>query len=95
MDDESYVIEDRENRQRQIEQAEIGETVSIARRVSLQYGFAEGAIQHHNKQVRGVIDQQVHRARRRLKDKKYTVENGSFMTRDGALIIVAVATRVE
>ena len=93
--DEVYEISRKENRQGQIEEMDIGDSVAISRRIEMQHGFAEGAITEHNKQIRGIMDQQTHRARRRLKDRKYKVENGSFMTRDGALIVVAVATRVE
>lgn len=93
--DEVYEISRKENRQTQIEQADIGDTVAIARRVEMQHGFADGAIAEHNKQVRGIADQQAHRARRRFKDRKFKVENGSFMTRDGALIVTAAITRVE
>lgn len=93
--DEVYEISRKENRQDQIERMDIGDTVSISRRIELQHGFAEGAISEHNKQVRGIADQQAHRARRRLKDHRYKVENGSFMTRDGALIVTAVITRVQ
>lgn len=93
--DEVYEISRKENRQDQIERMDIGDTVSISRRIELQHGFAENAISEHNKQVRGIADQQAHRARRRLKDHRYKVENGSFMTRDGALIITAAITRVQ
>lgn len=93
--DEVYEISRKENRQGQIEEMDIGDSIAISRRIEMQHGFAEGAITEHNRQVRGIMDQQTHRARRRLKDRKYKVENGSFMTRDGALIVVAVATRVE
>lgn len=93
--DEVYEISRKENRQNQIEAMDIGDSVSISRRIELQSGFGEGAIAEHNKQVRGIMDQQTHRARRRQKHHKYKVENGSFMTRDGALIVVAVCTRVE
>jgi len=93
--DEVYEISRKENRQTQIEQMDIGDTVSIARRIEMQHGFAEGAISEHNKQIRGIADQQAHRARRRLKERKFKVENGSFLTRDGALVVVAAVTRVE
>lgn len=93
--DEFFEVGRKENRQGQIEEMDIGDSVAISRRIELQHGFADGAITEHNRQIRGIMDQQTHRARRRLKDRKYKVENGSFMTRDGALIVVAVATRVE
>jgi len=91
---ETYEISKKENRQGQIESMDIGDTVAIARRVEMQYGFAENAITEHNKQVRGIADQQAHRARRRFPDRQFKVENGSFMTRDGSLIITAAVTRV-
>ncbi len=93
--DEFFEVSRKENRQGQIEEMDIGDSIAISRRIEMQHGFAEGAITEHNRQIRGIMDQQTHRARRRLKDRKYKVENGSFMTRDGALIVVAVATRVE
>ena len=93
--EEVYEISRKENRQTQIEGLDIGDSVAITRRIEMQLGFAEGAITDHNKMLRGIMDQQAHRARRRYKHHKFKVENGSFMTRDGALIIVAVCTRVE
>lgn len=95
MADEVYEISRKENRQGQIEQMDIGDTVAIARRVDLRHGFADGAISEHNKQIRGIADQQAHRARVRFKDRKFKVENGSFMTRDGALVVTSAITRVE
>ena len=93
--DDTYVIGRKDNRQSQIEDMDIGDSVSIARRIELQHGFAEGAITKHNRQLRGIIDQQAHRARRRRPGRKYKVENGSFMTLDGSLILTAVITRTE
>ena len=95
MVDEVYTISAKETRQSSLDSADVGDSVAIARRVEMRFGFAEGAISTHTKQVRGVMDQQAHRARRNAPGKRYTVENGSFMTKDGALIVVAVATRVE
>lgn len=92
--EEVFEIEHRENRQAQIEQMDIGDTVSISRRIELQHGFAQGAIAEHTRQLRGIADQQTHRARRRYKERKFKVENGSFMTREGALVITAAITRV-
>lgn len=93
-DQELYEIPDRENRQTQIETLPIGETVSISRRVDLTFGVAPEALANHTKQVRGILDQQTHRARRKFKDHQYKVENGSFLTREGAIIITAACTRV-
>lgn len=92
---ELYEISRKENRQDQIEQMDIGDTVAIARRIELRHGFADDAISNHNKQVRGIADQQTHRARRRFNERRFKVENGSYMTREGALIVTAAITRVE
>lgn len=93
MSDELFEVPIREDRQRMIEKLPLGETVAIARRVDLSLGADPEKISQHNKQVRGILDQQTHRARRKIKTAEYKVENGSFLTRDGSLIIVAVCTR--
>lgn len=94
MDQELYEVPDRENRQSQIETLPIGETISISRRVDLTFGTNPDALAAHTKQVRGILDQQTHRARRKYKANTYRVENGSFLTREGAIIIVAACTRI-
>lgn len=90
---EFYDIARKDSRQRQIEALEIGDSVAVARRVEIRYGIAEGALQAHRDQMRGIIDQQCHRARRKLPTRKFTVENGSFMTSAEAIMLVAVVTR--
>jgi len=95
MPQELYEIEPKENRQSQIEALDIGDSVAIARRIELEGGLASGAITRHNERIRGILDQQTGRARRRLPQRKFKVENGSFTTREGALIVTAVCTRVE
>lgn len=92
---EMYVIERADNRQAQIEALDIGDSVSIARRILMDYGIPKETISTYTEKMRGILDQQVHRARRRLKDRKYTVENGAFITRGGAVILTAVVTRTE
>ena len=93
MDQELYEVPEGEDRQKQIEKLPLGETISISRRIDLTFGCDPEKITQHNKQVRGILDQQTHRARRKDKSKQYKVENGSFLTRDGAMIIVAACTR--
>lgn len=92
--EEVYEISRKENRQSMIEDMDIGDTVSISRRIDMRYGFADGAIGAHNRQLRGIADQQTHRARRRFKERKFTVENGSFMTQAGALVLTVAITRI-
>ena len=93
--DTMFVVPRTENRQAQIEAMELGDTVSLSRRVDLSMGLAEETIREHTHQLRGILDQQATRARRKVKGSKFTVENGTFITRANALIIVAVCTRVE
>lgn len=94
-EDTMFVVPRKDNRQTQIEAMELGDTISISRRVDLTMGIAEDAIKDHNHQIRGILDQQASRARRRIRGSKFTVENGTFLTRSGALMLVAVCTRVE
>lgn len=83
----------KENRQQQIENLDIGETISISRRIILQQ-VPEGAIKAHMDRLRGVADRQTHRARQRRRENQYTTEIGSFITRDGAMILVCAITRL-
>lgn len=94
-EDTMFVVPRTENRQTQIEAMDLGDTVSISRRVDLTMGLAEDAVKNHTHQIRGILDQQATRARRKVRGSKYVVENGSFVTRSGALMIVAVCTRIE
>lgn len=94
-EDTMFVIGRKENRQSQIEAMDLGDTVSISRRVDMTMGIADTAIRDHMHQIRGILDQQASRAKRKIKGSKYTVENGTFITRSGALMLVAVCTRVE
>lgn len=95
MTDTHFEVAPKENRQAAIEGLDIGDCVSIARRIHLQFGIEKDGIQQHTDQVRGIMDQQTHRARRKTKGRKFKVEHGSFITRDGALIITAVCTRTD
>lgn len=94
-DQELYEVPEQENRQQQIENLELNETVSIARRIDLTFGIAPDMVAQHVKQVRGILDQQAHRARRKHKERQFKVENGSFLTREAAMMIVATCTRTD
>lgn len=83
------------DRQAQIDAADIGDVVSIGRRIDLSFGLPEGLIAKHTDQMRGILDTQALRARRRHPGRKYSVENGYFMTRSGALMVIVTCTRVE
>lgn len=83
------------NRQSLINKMEIGDTVSISRRVEMQYGFAPGAIAKHHNQLRGNLGQQADRARKLFKDREFKVECGSFMTSEGAMIVTAAISRLS
>lgn len=94
-DTEVYAIPKKENRQTALEALEIGETISITRRVAMQYGFPADVIRTHTEQMRGIFTQQCRRARQRRKEYVYKIETGNFVTADAALVIVAAATRME
>jgi hypothetical protein len=79
----------------QIGKLAVGDSVAVVRRVEIKYGFADGAIALHTRQIRGIADQQAHRARRQNPKRKYKVENGSFVTQDGSLILVASISRTD
>ena len=83
------------NRQAQIEKADIGDVVSLGRRVDLSFGLPDGLIAKHTETLRNTLDTQVHRARKKHPERRYTVENGHFLTRSGALMIVASCTRIQ
>lgn len=94
-EDTLFVIQQRDDRMAQINAMEIGDTVCVARRLDTGFGIPEDAIKDNITQMRGVLDQQAIRARRRLPGKQFTVENGSFITRGGAIMLCAVLTRTE
>lgn len=94
-DSEEQVIAFDATRAAQIKRLDVGESVSVVRRIEIKYGFGEGALAHHAKQIRGIVDQQAHRARKQMPSRKFKVENGTFLTQDGALIICAAITRTE
>lgn len=83
------------DRQAQIDAADIGDVISIGRRIDLTFGLPDGLIAKHTDQMRGIMDTQALRARRRYPGRKYSVENGHFMTRSGALMVIVTCTRVE
>ena len=93
--DTMYVVPAKETRQAQIEAMEIGDSVSISRRLTLDMGITQDAIAEHTHQIRGIFDQQASRARKRVTGSQYMVENGAFITRGGALVITAVCTRIN
>lgn len=91
---EVYVIPKKLNRQSEIDSMEIGQTVSIARRIDLSFGISPEQTQDHSRLLRGILDQQANRARRKDRTKEYTVENGTFISRGGAMIVCATVTRL-
>ena len=94
-EDTMFDILPKENRQSKIEAMELGETISISRRLSLDMGITQEAVAEHVHQLRGILDQQATRARRRVPKAQYTVENGAFITRSGALVLSAICTRIK
>lgn len=92
--DTMVVVEPKFNRQRAIDGMEIGDSVSISRRIELDYGIAKEVLNKHIQQLRSNLDQQATRAAARNKPSKYTVEVGSFISQSGALNVVAVCSRI-
>jgi len=86
-------IESRYVRQHEIDAMDIGETVSISRRIDLEFGISQADIMLHRQRLRGSLDQQAHRTRRKFRGKEFTVESVSAMTQTGALILTACCTR--
>lgn len=92
--DTMVVVKPRESRQAMIEALDLGESVSISRRIELEAGLSQEAMQDLTHMLRASLDQQTGRARRNRRDVQYTVENGAFITRSGALVLTAVCTRI-
>lgn len=91
--DSLFVVPRADNRQSQIEALDIGETISISRRISTDMGVTREQISAHTHQLRGILDQQVSRAKRKVRGSKFIVENGSFITNGGAMMLCVVCTR--
>jgi hypothetical protein len=93
--DTMFVISHGENRQRVIDAMEIGATVSMSVRLDTIMGLPEDAIANHMHMLRGNLDQQARRSRRKFPEKQFIVEGGSFIvTRSSAIMLVAVCTRL-
>lgn len=92
----STVPPGRRQRMNALEELPVGESVSISRRVALDFGINEGEHRKMISNMRGAIDSQVNRARRKYAGRRYTVENVTAITAGGAALILTVcATRVE
>lgn len=84
------------SRAKAIENLEPGESLSIAKRVALDFGVTSDELTSIKDQLRGVIDGQVHRTRRKHTGRLYKTEIVSALTPQGAaLIIVCCCTRFE
>lgn len=92
--DTLVVVPPADNRQKHIEMLEVGETVSIARRIDLAMGVPEGMIADHMHNLRSLLDVQARRARRKFTGRTYIVEGGDFVTRSSAIMLTAVLTRL-
>lgn len=93
--DTHVVVTKRDNRQDQIDRMEVGDSVAVARRLSLDFGMPKDTIAAHLHALRGTLDQQCNRVRRKKVDRKFIVESGTYITRDGAVMISVVATRTD
>lgn len=84
--------EESPNRQAAINNMEVGQSVSLSHRLDLSFGLDKDAVSRTTRLLRGNLDQQANRARKST-GKDYTVENGSYLTSAGALIVVCTITR--
>lgn len=92
--DTMFEVEVKHSRQAQINALDTGGSVSITQRFELAYGLPVDTLRTVVDKMRSNIEQQVTRSRRGHSEKKFVVENGSFVTRAGALVVTVVATRV-
>ena len=79
----------------QVQRLDIGQSVAKAYRVAGTDSFPGLDINGISAHMRKTLDGAVHRVRRRLPERDYTVETGQFFTRSGALTVVAMVTRVS
>lgn len=94
-DKEVYLVDEKVDRQKQIESLELGDSIALVKRVDLSFGVNPDNLITFRKKLRGVMDVQCHRARRRLPDAEFKVENGSFITSDASMMIVVTITRMN
>lgn len=93
--DTSFAVSKKDNRQDQIERLEVGDSVSVSRRLTLDFGLPKDTMSAHMHNLRGTLDQQCARAKRKKQERKFIVESGNYLTREGAIVLVATATRIE
>ncbi len=86
--------EETQSRQSTINNMEVGESVSIAHRMDLTFGIEKDAVSSMSTLLRGNLDQQANRARKRT-GREYVVENGSYLTKAGALVVCCTVTRLR
>lgn len=82
------------SRDAQIRRLEPGGSVAVADRLDVSFGLADDAIPLSMKRLRSALDQSAHRARTAT-GSNYQVESGHFVTQSGAIINVAVLTRMD
>ncbi len=83
------------SRDSQVRALEPGSSISISDRIDTSYGVDPEGVSARTRQLRGIMDQSAHRARSAVKGSEYVVENGSFVTKAGAIILSAVVTRTS
>lgn len=93
MADYEHLGEESPTRQQQINNLDVSESITISQRIDLSFGMDKDAVSRITKLLRGNLDQQANRARKGT-GKDYTVENGSYLTSGGALIVCATITRL-
>ena len=85
-------VSENPTRQAQINALDMGESIAVAHRMDLTFGIATDSISKMTRLLRGGLDKQANRARKSI-GAEYTVENGSYLTNAGAIVIVCTITR--
>ncbi len=83
------------SRDSQVRALEPGSSISISDRIDTSFGLDPAAVSARTRQLRGIMDQSAHRARKVINASEFVVENGSFVTKAGAIILSAVVTRIK
>ena len=92
----SNISESVASRAQAIENLEPGESISISKRVALDFGITADEVVSIKDQLRGIMDGQVHRVRRKYSGRIYRTEIVSAVSPQGAgFIVTCCCTRFE
>jgi len=84
----------REQRAGLLENADVGDSVSLSTRFDTSYGMPDKRVSTEIARLRRTLDTQATRVRRKFRERKYVVECGSFLTAGQAIVVTVIATRL-